>query len=225
MQNTTVVVINAGTSETSSTAMLLSQIAKSVQGADENVTCAFINVRDVAQDAMTALVSGHKSPALQEIEATLLDADALIVGTPVFKAGASAVFMAFFQALDNDLLVGTPVLLAGTAGSQRHALVVDDQIRGLFAYCAHTRHPPRCLRPQMTSTTPNCVPGAHGRQASCWRSSEPMCAGPRGTTRGTTISTRTGRPVTRSCRSASRAISCDWPQATGTAGSSGELAV
>ncbi|MGX6451961.1 NAD(P)H-dependent oxidoreductase [Brevibacterium paucivorans] len=134
MQNTTVVVINAGTSETSSTAMLLSQIAKSVQGAEENVTCAFINVRDVAQDAMTALVSGRKSPALQEIEATLLDADALIVGTPVFKAGASAVFMAFFQALDNDLLIGTPVLLAGTAGSQRHALVVDDQIRGLFAY-------------------------------------------------------------------------------------------
>ncbi len=134
MPNATVVVINAGTSETSSTAMLLSQIAKSVQGAEDNVTCTFINVRDVAQDAITALVSGHKSPALQEIEATLFDADALIVGTPVFKAGASAVFMAFFQALGNDLLIGTPVLLAGTAGSQRHALVVDDQIRGLFAY-------------------------------------------------------------------------------------------
>ena len=134
MQDATVVVINAGTSETSSTATLLSQIAKSVQEAGENITCTSINVRDVAQDAMTALVSGHKSPALQEIEATLLDADALIVGTPVFKAGASAVFMAFFQALDNDLLIGTPVLLAGTAGSQRHALVVDDQIRGLFAY-------------------------------------------------------------------------------------------
>ena len=134
MKDTTVVVINAGTSETSSTAMLLSQIAKSVQGVEDNVTCTFINVRDVAQDAMTALVSGHKSPALKEIEATLLDADALIVGTPVFKAGASAVFMAFFQALDNDLLIGTPVLLAGTAGSQRHALVGDDQIRGLFAY-------------------------------------------------------------------------------------------
>lgn len=134
MQNATVVVINAGTSETSSTAMLLSQIAKSVQETGENITCTSINVRDVAQDAMTALVSGHKSAALQEIEATLLNADALIVGTPVFKAGASAVFMAFFQALDNDLLIGTPVLLAGTAGSQRHALVVDDQIRGLFAY-------------------------------------------------------------------------------------------
>lgn len=134
MKSTTVVVVNAGTSETSSTAMLLSQIAKSVQDAEDNITCTYINVRDVAQDAMTALVSGHKSSALQDIEATLLEAEALIVGTPVFKAGPSAVFTAFFQALDNDLLIGTPVLLAGTAGSQRHALVVDDQIRGLFAY-------------------------------------------------------------------------------------------
>ena len=38
MPNATVVVINAGTSETSSTAMLLSQIAKSVQEAGDNIT-------------------------------------------------------------------------------------------------------------------------------------------------------------------------------------------
>lgn len=224
MKDTTVVVINAGTSETSSTAMLLSQIAQSVQGSEEHVTCTFINVRDVAQDAMTALVSGHKSPALKEIEATLLDADALIVGTPVFKAGASAVFMAFFQALDNDLLIGTPVLLAGTAGSQRHALVVDDQIRGLFAY----------LRTYTTPTSVFATPDDFNDpklRTRCARAAGELLAlvradvrGARGTTRGITTSTRTGRPVTRNCRLTSRAISCDWPQATGTAGSSGELA-
>ena len=32
------------------------------------------------------------------------------------------------------MLVGTPVLLAATAGTPRHALVIDDQLRGLFAY-------------------------------------------------------------------------------------------
>ena len=36
--------------------------------------------------------------------------------------------------LDNDLLIGTPVVLAATAGTARHALVVDDQMRSLFAY-------------------------------------------------------------------------------------------
>ena len=36
--------------------------------------------------------------------------------------------------LDNDLLIAKPVLLAATAGSSRHALVADEQMRPLFAY-------------------------------------------------------------------------------------------
>jgi FMN reductase len=36
--------------------------------------------------------------------------------------------------LDNDLLVAKPVLLAATGGTPRHALVIDDQMRPLFAY-------------------------------------------------------------------------------------------
>ena len=36
--------------------------------------------------------------------------------------------------LDNDLLIAKPVVLAATAGTARHALVVDEQMRSLFAY-------------------------------------------------------------------------------------------
>ena len=43
-------------------------------------------------------------------------------------------FTSFFHALDNDLLMGKPAILAATAGTARHALVVDDQMRALFAY-------------------------------------------------------------------------------------------
>ncbi|HEU4426236.1 MAG TPA: NAD(P)H-dependent oxidoreductase, partial [Pilimelia sp.] len=51
-----------------------------------------------------------------------------------YKAGASGLFTSFFQVLDNDLLIGKPVVLAATAGTARHALVVDEQMRSLFAY-------------------------------------------------------------------------------------------
>src|SRR5690606_31758834 len=40
----------------------------------------------------------------------------------------------FFHALDDDLLIGKPVILAATAGTARHALVVDEQMRPQFAY-------------------------------------------------------------------------------------------
>ncbi len=72
--------------------------------------------------------------ALQGTIDALEVADGVIAATPVYKAGASGLFSSFFQILDNDLLIGTPVILAGTGGSARHALVVDDQLRGLFGY-------------------------------------------------------------------------------------------
>ena len=50
------------------------------------------------------------------------------------KAGASGLFTSFFQVLDNDLLIAKPVVLAATAGTARHALVVDEEMRALFAY-------------------------------------------------------------------------------------------
>jgi FMN reductase len=57
-----------------------------------------------------------------------------VASAPVYAAGASGLFTSFFQVLDNDLLIAKPVVLAATAGTARHALVVDEQLRSLFAY-------------------------------------------------------------------------------------------
>ncbi|QZY51110.1 CE1759 family FMN reductase [Leucobacter tenebrionis] len=134
----TLAVVSAGTSDPSTTSMLASRIAdKAAALAKQNevsLQIRFIDLRSLAQDITTALVSQHVSAALQEASDTLRDADALVVSTPVYKAGPSGLFTSFFQVLDNDLLIGTPVVLAATAGSSRHALVIDDQLRGLFAY-------------------------------------------------------------------------------------------
>jgi FMN reductase len=40
----------------------------------------------------------------------------------------------FFDVVDQDLLIATPTLLAATAGTARHALVADEQLRSLLAY-------------------------------------------------------------------------------------------
>lgn len=133
-----VVVIHAGTSESSITAMLSTQLAQTVvevgREQDVSVNPAFVSLKELAHDVTTAIVSQHKSEALMAVEEQVREADALIVATPVYNAVASGLFYAFFQVLDTDLLIGTPVILAGTAGSNRHTLVVDDQLRGLFAY-------------------------------------------------------------------------------------------
>ena len=54
--------------------------------------------------------------------------------TPVFAASYSGLFKTFFDVLENGALDGTPVLVAATAGTARHSLVLEHALRPLFAY-------------------------------------------------------------------------------------------
>lgn len=132
------VVVSAGTSDPSSTRMLADLTAQRVAALAERrgatVRTRVIDLRELATDITTALTSQLITPKLQQAVDALGAADGLIAAAPVYKAGPSGLFTSFFHVLDNDLLIGTPVVLAATAGTARHALVVDDQMRSLFAY-------------------------------------------------------------------------------------------
>jgi FMN reductase len=132
------VVVSAGTSDPSSTRMLADRTAQRVVAlAAERGTAVrsrVIDVRELATDVTTALTSQLFTPKLQQAVDALGAADGIIAAAPVYKAGPSGLFTSFFNVLDNDLLIGTPTVLAATAGTSRHALVVDDQMRSLFAY-------------------------------------------------------------------------------------------
>lgn len=133
-----VVAINAGVSDPSSTRLLterlMSRIADDLRRADVEVETKIIDLAPLAGDIANALTAGFPSTALREVIEELAAADAVVAATPVYKAGISGLFKAFVDVLDNDLLVAKPVLLAGTAGTARHAMVVDDQMRPLFAF-------------------------------------------------------------------------------------------
>ncbi len=132
------VVVSAGTGDPSSTRLLADRTAEHVAALAAKhgnpVTVSFIELRELATDVSTALVSQLVTPKLQQAITALGDADGIIAATPVHKAGPSGLFTSFFGVLDNDLLIAKPVVLAATAGTARHALVADDQMRPLFAY-------------------------------------------------------------------------------------------
>ncbi|MDP9026605.1 MAG: FMN reductase, partial [Actinomycetota bacterium] len=67
---------------------------------------------------------------LQRIE----NADLLIVATPVYRASFTGLFKHLFDFVDQYALVDTPVLLAATGGSERHALIIEHQLRPLFGF-------------------------------------------------------------------------------------------
>lgn len=67
---------------------------------------------------------------LQRIE----NADLLVVASPVYRASFTGLFKYLFDFVDQYALVDTPVLLAATGGSERHALIIEHQLRPLFGF-------------------------------------------------------------------------------------------
>jgi FMN reductase len=132
------VVVSGGTSEPSSTRMLADRLAqRALERATEagvDVTASVVELRPLAAEIASATVTGFAQPALQAAIDRIARADALIVATPVYKAGVSGLVKSFFDVVDQDAVLATPTLLAATAGTSRHALVADEQLRSLFAY-------------------------------------------------------------------------------------------
>jgi FMN reductase len=71
--------------------------------------------------------------ALEAVES----ADVLVVGSPAFRAAYSGAFKLFFDWVGQY----TPVLLTATGGSDRHALLVEHQMRPLFGFFQSTTLP------------------------------------------------------------------------------------
>jgi FMN reductase len=131
-------VVSAGISDPSSTRLLADRIGTKLIDvlASDSIaaTAAVIELAPLATDIAAALVGGLPSERLRSATETLAAADVIVLSTPVYKAGLSGLFKSFVDVLDDDLVVGKVVVLAATAGSARHAMVVDDHLRPLVAF-------------------------------------------------------------------------------------------
>ena len=135
---TRVVVVSAGLSVPSSTRLLGDRIADAVVRATAgplgSVEVEVVELRPLAHALADHLLTGFPSPELAAALETVRRADALVAVTPVFTASYSGLFKTFFDVLDPDALRGVPVLVAATAGTARHSLVLDHALRPLFGY-------------------------------------------------------------------------------------------
>lgn len=66
--------------------------------------------------------------------AAVEQADIVVVSTPVYRGSYTGLFKHFFDFIHQDALIDKPVLLAATGGSERHALMIDHQLRPLFSF-------------------------------------------------------------------------------------------
>lgn len=133
-----VVVVAAGLSVPSSTRLLADLLAEAAAAAVENrgerAEVEIVELRPLAHALADHLLTGFATGELAEAIEKVRRADGLVVVTPVFSASYSGLFKTFFDVLEPGTLDGKPVLIAATAGTARHSLVLEHALRPLFAY-------------------------------------------------------------------------------------------
>ena len=129
---------NAGLGQPSSTGLRADRGAAATAAAlrergvgAQDVTIA---LRDHAQALAGSLLTGFATGPIRDAMEAVARADAVIAVTPVYQASYSGLFKLFFDTLREGELRGTPVLLAATAGTARHSLVLEHAMRPMFTY-------------------------------------------------------------------------------------------
>jgi FMN reductase len=146
---TNVVVISAGISVPSSTRILADALgtataralsavepASSASGVETHRGPSYdvIELRELAHLLTDNVLTGFPTGALADAVRRVAEADAVIAVSPVYAGSYSGLFKMFFDVLEDGTLEGKPVLIAATAGTARHSLVLEFAMRPLFAH-------------------------------------------------------------------------------------------
>lgn len=135
---TRVVAVTAGLSEPSSSRLLADRLvaatATALRASGASVATEVVELRDHARAITDNLLTGFAGEDLAGVKARVVEADAVIVVSPIFSASYSGLFKSFFDVLDPEALAGRVVLIGATGGSARHSLALEHAMRPLFSY-------------------------------------------------------------------------------------------
>lgn len=128
-----IVAVSGGLQRPSRAAALAEHLLDLI-GEDIHSEQQLIGLGELAPQLAGALWRSQLPEAVERQLVAVEQADVLVVATPVYRGSYTGLFKHFFDFVDQDALVDTPILLAATGGSERHSLVIDHQLRPLFSF-------------------------------------------------------------------------------------------
>jgi FMN reductase len=127
------VAVSGGLQRPSKTAALAEHLLDLIA---EEVPCErrLVELGQLAPRLAGAVWRTQLPEVVEQALAAVEEADILVVATPVYRGSYTGLFKHFFDFIHQDALIDKPVLLAATGGSERHALMIDHQLRPLFSF-------------------------------------------------------------------------------------------
>jgi FMN reductase len=133
VQKIKVVAVSGGLQRPSRTLSLVEELLFAL-GEALPIEVKLIELGNISGQLAGVLHRGHASAELEAHIKSIEDADFLLVASPVYRGSYTGLFKHLFDLVHHEALQDVPVLLAATGGSDRHALVIDHQLRPLFSF-------------------------------------------------------------------------------------------
>lgn len=128
-----IIALAANTHRPSKTRALLDELVGQFRQQSDLPVEAF-DLMDLGRDIGGSYSKQELSAQSLALVEAIEQADGLILTSPVYKGSYSGLFKHLFDLVDPLSLRNTPVLLSATGGGQRHALMVEHQMRPLFGF-------------------------------------------------------------------------------------------
>jgi FMN reductase len=134
MSKTYKIVAVSGSLQRPSRTLALTEALLAELSAALPIEAQVIELGEISAQLAGTLARSQAPAALEAKLSAIEQADALIVASPVYRASYTGLFKHLFDLVHHEALIDVPVLLAATGGSERHALVIDHQLRPLFSF-------------------------------------------------------------------------------------------
>lgn len=126
---TRIVMVSGSPSEPSKLAALLEWLGKRFE--THGIETYTIHVRNLPADDL--LHARSETPAIVRANQAIMDSDAIVVGTPIYKAAYTGVLKAYLDLLPIGALEGKPVLPVAVGGTIAHLLALEYALKPVLA--------------------------------------------------------------------------------------------
>ena len=134
MENDMTVVGLCGSFDTQSKTGKLNELIVSEIAHALGVSSSLISLENADPKLFNARTSSDFKRLDYTVQKHIKDADILVVTSPVYNAGIPGLLKHLFDTFEPDSLKGKPIVIAATGGTDRHALVIDYQLRPILNY-------------------------------------------------------------------------------------------
>jgi FMN reductase len=133
MSKLNVVVVSGNLGFPSKTVILAEQILEAIKQ-QVSIDGEILQLAELAANIGPARNPDELGESGKRVLNRIASADILVAVTPVYKGSYTGLFKHLFDFLDPKTLSEVPVILGATGGGDKHALIVEHQLRPLFSF-------------------------------------------------------------------------------------------